>query len=318
MSTSTPDSRLVDSRRAAMEEERDFLIRSLHDLEAEHDAGDIDDADYESLRDDYTARAARLLRELESPEPAGPSAGGPPGAQPAGAQPAEVEPSEVERADVEASGTEASGAEASGAEAPKGRRGRRRPWARWQIGVAAAIVVILAGLVGWQIGHNSSARQPGQTITGGNTTTGGSLSGQKVSQLLTQAESEAQANPVAAVKAYNQILAAYPDQPQALTEEAWIYAQGGYLSQSEGLLVEEEKANPTYDPAYGYLGIVQFGLKSYSAAVTQLTYYLGHGPDPALKSQATEALAAAKVDAAATATPTTTAPAKSPGTSAAG
>jgi hypothetical protein len=307
MSTSTPaapDSPAVSSRRAAMEEERDFLIRSLHDLEAEHDAGDIDDEDYESLRDDYTARAARLLRELESPEAEGapvleaPPAGG------------------AQAADGSAASPVASAADSSLGPDAKRRR-VRRPWARWQIGVAAAIVVIVAGLVGWQIGHNSSARQPGQTITGGNTTTGGSLSAQKFSQLLTQAESEAQANPVAAIKAYNQVLTAYPDQPQALTEEAWIYAQGGYLSQSQSLLTEEEKANPTYDPAYGYLGIVQFGLKNYSAAVTQLTFYLGHGPDPALKAQATQALAAAKVDAAATASPTT-APAKSPTTTTAG
>lgn len=46
-------------------EERDFLLASLDDLEREHDAGDIDDEDYAALRDDYTARAARVLRALE-------------------------------------------------------------------------------------------------------------------------------------------------------------------------------------------------------------------------------------------------------------
>jgi tetratricopeptide (TPR) repeat protein len=51
--------------RAALEEERDFLLRSLDDLEREHDAGDVDDPDYLALRDDYTARAAAVIRTLE-------------------------------------------------------------------------------------------------------------------------------------------------------------------------------------------------------------------------------------------------------------
>ena len=39
---------------------------SLRDLEAEHDAGDVDDGDYASLKDDYTARAAATIRAIES------------------------------------------------------------------------------------------------------------------------------------------------------------------------------------------------------------------------------------------------------------
>ncbi len=50
---------------AALEEQRDFLLRSLRDLEREHDAGDLDDGDYEALKDDYTARAAAVLRAIE-------------------------------------------------------------------------------------------------------------------------------------------------------------------------------------------------------------------------------------------------------------
>jgi tetratricopeptide (TPR) repeat protein len=50
---------------AALEEQRDFLLGSLDDLEREYEAGDIDDVDYRGLRDDYTARAAAVLRALE-------------------------------------------------------------------------------------------------------------------------------------------------------------------------------------------------------------------------------------------------------------
>lgn len=55
---------------AALEEERDFLLRSLDDLEREHDAGDVDDTDHQALKDDYTARAAAVIRAIESREAA--------------------------------------------------------------------------------------------------------------------------------------------------------------------------------------------------------------------------------------------------------
>lgn len=50
---------------AALEEQRDFLLRSLADLDREHDAGDLEDDDYQTLKDDYTARAADVLRAIE-------------------------------------------------------------------------------------------------------------------------------------------------------------------------------------------------------------------------------------------------------------
>ena len=50
-------------RLAELEDERRFLLRSLRDLDAELAAGDVDDADYETLRDGYTKRAADVLRE---------------------------------------------------------------------------------------------------------------------------------------------------------------------------------------------------------------------------------------------------------------
>jgi tetratricopeptide (TPR) repeat protein len=47
-------------------DQRDFLLRSLEDLEREHDAGDLADDDYRALKDDYTARAAAALRAEEA------------------------------------------------------------------------------------------------------------------------------------------------------------------------------------------------------------------------------------------------------------
>ncbi|CAM8639973.1 TPR repeat [Acidimicrobiia bacterium] len=50
----------------ALEEERDFLLRSLEDLEREYAAGDVDQSDYVALNDDYTARAADVIRAIDS------------------------------------------------------------------------------------------------------------------------------------------------------------------------------------------------------------------------------------------------------------
>jgi tetratricopeptide (TPR) repeat protein len=60
MTTAAPadaGTRLDADALAALEEEHRFLVRSLEDLEREHDAGDLDDGDYESLKADYAARA---------------------------------------------------------------------------------------------------------------------------------------------------------------------------------------------------------------------------------------------------------------------
>lgn len=57
---------LTEDELAVLEDQRDFLLRSLDDLEAEHAAGDVDDRDYEVLREDYTARAARVIRAIET------------------------------------------------------------------------------------------------------------------------------------------------------------------------------------------------------------------------------------------------------------
>ena len=61
----TSTGRLDPDELAALEEQRDFLLRSLTDLDREHDAGDLEDDDYQTLKDDYTARAADVLRAID-------------------------------------------------------------------------------------------------------------------------------------------------------------------------------------------------------------------------------------------------------------
>ena len=49
----------VLERNAGLELERDFLLKSLRDLEEEHVAGDVSDDDYTRLYDRYTSRCRR-------------------------------------------------------------------------------------------------------------------------------------------------------------------------------------------------------------------------------------------------------------------
>ena len=54
-----------DPAAAALRAERDFLLRSLADLDAERAAGELTDARYRELHDRYTVQAATVLRALD-------------------------------------------------------------------------------------------------------------------------------------------------------------------------------------------------------------------------------------------------------------
>jgi cytochrome c-type biogenesis protein CcmH/NrfG len=64
---------VVNARQVELEAERDFLLRSLDDLEAERATGGIDDESYRRLHEDYTARAAATIRVLRDGEDALPT-----------------------------------------------------------------------------------------------------------------------------------------------------------------------------------------------------------------------------------------------------
>lgn len=66
MTSTTHRPRVPHDGLARLEEERDFLLRSLDDLDRELAAGDIEEHDHAALRDDYTARAAAVIRAIEA------------------------------------------------------------------------------------------------------------------------------------------------------------------------------------------------------------------------------------------------------------
>lgn len=59
---------VTPERRIQLQEEREFLLKSLADLEREFAVKDVEYDDYVSLKDSYTARAASIIRELSNDE----------------------------------------------------------------------------------------------------------------------------------------------------------------------------------------------------------------------------------------------------------
>ncbi|MGH9078049.1 MAG: hypothetical protein ACRDY0_11485 [Acidimicrobiales bacterium] len=265
--------------RDALEEERDFLLRSLHDLEAERAAGDIDELDYRSLRDGYTSRAAAVLRRLDGHGPGGDGLdiGGDErrglGPAPSGGDPAVRDGPAGPDGAVPVLG--------QGPRSGGRRRARRLPRAV----VLAAGVIVVAGSAGWTVGHlHRGSAAP--------------LAAGAVERLLVQGQREAGTNPVAALAAFRSVLASYPDQPQALTDEGWVLAQAGVVGPGQADLERAEQVAPGYDLPHAYLGYLLGDQGDLAGAVTQLRFYLDHNPSPALASQAQAALAAAEAQLA--------------------
>ncbi len=117
--------------RSELEEERDFLLESIRDLDAEREAGDLDEADYRSLRDQYTSRAAAVLRALEG----------------------DAEP-------VAASEPDSSSA------AGASRAGDYRTPRRGRLIAGVLVVLLLAGLAGAAISSSAGERLPGEQLSG--------------------------------------------------------------------------------------------------------------------------------------------------------
>jgi uncharacterized protein (TIGR02996 family) len=69
----SPSTRFDPDALASLESERDFLLRSIADLDTERAAGNLDDERYRALKDDYTARAASVLRSIEAGHDARPA-----------------------------------------------------------------------------------------------------------------------------------------------------------------------------------------------------------------------------------------------------
>lgn len=230
----------------SLAEERDHLLRSLDDLEREREAGDLDEADYLALRDDYTARAAEVLRAIEGTGPA-----------PSGGDGVSV----------------------------ASRAPRRSPWR--PVAVAGVLVAFAAG-AGALVARSAGERQAGDPATGSIAATGPSSG---VARDLARARDLiGEGKTLDAIKLYDTVLAADPQQPEALAYRGWLLRLAGRAANNTDLvdrgLDSIEKAvaaDPGYPDARFFRGLILFQDRNDpAAAIPDLRAFLAADPPAAM------------------------------------
>jgi tetratricopeptide (TPR) repeat protein len=263
--------------RAGLEEERRFLLDSLRDLEREHDAGDIDEADYRTLRDDYTARAASVLRALEGgeePRPPGPD-------RRAGDETPRYTP-------------------ATDGEARAGSLWRR------QRGRILTVAVIAAVAIGAGVSVATFAGQRVETPTAAEPP-----SSETARHLINAQRLETEGKAVEALKEYDAAIKADGSNVVALTYRGWLLARAGLTDPAMASLDQALAINPGYPDAHFFRGMVLYqGRNDPAAAITEFETYLASNPPPAAADAVKGVLERARRDLAGAdpAAPTTSSP----------
>jgi len=249
-------------------DERAFLLRSLADLDAEKDVGDLSATDYEALRDEYTARAAAVLRALEALDDAATAPDVPP----------------IARAGSEPSGDAGHGAAPTEATVAGTARRRRR---RVLVGGAVAAFALAAVVL---VVAEVAARLPGQTSSGSVALN----RAQQIEQTLAQAEAlETAGNGAQALTLYRKVLSLDPTQAEALAEAGWLEYEAGVsagnaTAAADGQRTEEtaERVDPGAYAPHLYLGSMLLAENQAPAAVTQFAAFLADGPPTAVVQNA--------------------------------
>ncbi len=243
-----------DDRRLELEEEKTALYRALRELEFDHEAGHLSDADYEGLRERYETRAAALITDLDALGPA------PAPRQTPVAAPAEATPPRV-------------------------------PWTRQPAALAVgAVVLVIFGVI---IGVNASRfTAPDQTMTppdsrlavpGPGADAGASPVGppsmrfepgkpipsEILAGMLNAArQSLFDGNYSQAIAAYQAVLKRDAKNVDAMTHLGLIVSIGGHADAALETFDKALAIDPKYPPAYLYRGQVLFEQKQdYAGAV---------------------------------------------------
>ncbi len=182
------------------------------------------------------------------------------------------------------------------AEAP-GPTSRHRRARRALVVLAVAGAALGAGLV---VDGSAGNRLPTQTMTG-------SLPPAIGNELVDAQADLVRGDELQALKLFEEVLAAQPNEPEALAYSGWIVANAGEASKNRTLLARgvasiqtAERADPSYPDPHLLLGLVRLGTGDPAAAITELRSYLALGPPAANAKAARSALANAEADVAST------------------
>jgi tetratricopeptide (TPR) repeat protein len=249
-----------------LNDQRDFLLRSIADAHSEHDAGDLSDADFSLL----VARDRRRLADVElalgelAPLPPPP----PPPPTPTPSRPADA-----------ARG----GATPPVADAPR--------VSRWRlVGILASCALIVIGVL-ILVDHSISSRLPGQAVSGGITQTRAQLIEQQLAQAATLYSGGQTAE---ALTLYEKVLSEDPTDPTALAQSGWLEWNAGASDKQRSLetlgrRVEEEtiRVAPNFYGGHLYLGLILlYQDNNPKAAVVQFNKFLADAPPLAQVSAA--------------------------------
>lgn len=237
-----------------LNDELEFLRRSLDDAAREHEAGDLSDEDYSVLEARDSARLTAVEAELGllGPEPS-------------------------EQPEV-ATSTHSETTPAT----------ERTALPRWRkVGIAASCLLIAVGVVILVV-HFVQGRQPGEASSGSITMS----EAQQMEQQLGQAQSLAAAggpsNQQKSLALYNDVLRQDPSNPAALAGAGWIMWNLGTNSHVPGFVEDGRaevtravKVSPTYYQAHLYLGLILANQDhNNNAAVVQFAEFLADDPPP--------------------------------------
>lgn len=251
-------------------EERDFLLTSIEDLDREHAAGDVDDADFAALRGSYVERAAAATRAL---------------AAVAGAATVTVDAAPAEAVPVRRGGDD----RVHAARRYLGRRGTRRVLVVVGLVCAAGLVLVVAA-------RAAGLRLPGQYSSGSVVLS----SAAQVRQELAQASVLATEGQLAgAISTYDLVLSRVPHQPEALAYKGWFVRLVGIADRSPAavgdgdvLLSEAVRVAPGYAEARAFYAVaLAEDQRDVRGAIRQLRGLLADRPSPSLlRSVASEAV----------------------------
>jgi tetratricopeptide (TPR) repeat protein len=243
-----------------LNDQRDFLLRSIADAHSEHDAGDLSDADFSLL----VARDRRRLADVElalgelAPLPPPPPA----------SRPVETAPG---------------GPATPAADAPR--------TSRWRlVGILASCALIVIGVL-ILVDHSISSRLPGQAVSGGITQTRAQLIEQQLAQAATLYSGGQTAQ---ALTLYEKVLSEDPTDPTALAQSGWLEWNAGASDKQRSLetlgrRVEEEtiRVAPNFYGGHLYLGLILlYQDNNPKAAVVQFNKFLADAPPLAQVSAA--------------------------------
>ncbi len=274
----------------ALREERDAALAALRSLERDHRAGELEQADYEALREEQTARAAAAIRALAELRAVGGGSSSSPGDvgdedRAGGASPAPG-----------GGGPPAGGAASMGGPAGQVpvRGGRHR--STW-VGLAAiAAFVVAAGLL---LGHYLSARLPTQQVSG--SVQASTPAKQLAAELVEGRLLASQGKDVQASKLFSQVLKSNPDQPEALAYQGWLLRKAGVadhkralVNKGRDMVAEAIAIDPSYPDAHVFMGymLLQDEHDPVDAAA-QFGLFLKDRPPQALVARAASTMARA-------------------------